>query len=77
MHFSVITLFPDIFESPLAHSILKRAREKNLVSIDLVDLRRYARDRHRVTDDYPYGGGQGMVLKPEPVIEASRTAEAG
>ena len=70
MHFSVITLFPDIFESPLAHSILKRAREKNLVSIDLVDLRRYARDRHRVTDDYPYGGGQGMVLKPEPVIEA-------
>ncbi len=70
MHFSVITLFPDIFESPLAHSILKRAREKNLVSIDLVDLRQYARDRHRVTDDYPYGGGQGMVLKPEPVIEA-------
>lgn len=70
MHFSVITLFPEIFESPLAHSILKRARERNLVSIDLVDLRRYARDRHRVTDDYPYGGGQGMVLKPEPVIEA-------
>jgi len=70
MRFSVITLFPEIFESPLAHSILKRAREKNLLSVDLVDLRRYARDRHRVTDDYPYGGGQGMVLKPEPLIEA-------
>ena len=70
MHFSVITLFPEIFESPLAHSILKRAREKKLLSIDLVDLRRYATDRHRTTDDYPYGGGQGMVLKPEPLIEA-------
>ncbi len=70
MHFSVITLFPEIFDSPLAHSILKRAREKKLVSIDLVDLRRYARDRHRTADDYPYGGGQGMVLKPEPLIEA-------
>ena len=70
MHFSVITLFPEIFESPLAHSILKRAREKQLVSIDLVDLRDYTRDRHRTADDYPYGGGQGMVLKPEPLIEA-------
>ncbi len=70
MRFSVITLFPEIFASPLDHSILKRARERNLVSVDLVDLRRYARDRHRTTDDYPYGGGQGMVLKPEPLIEA-------
>ncbi len=70
MHFSVITLFPEIFDSPLAHSILKRAREKKLVSIDLVDLRHYTRDRHRTADDYPYGGGQGMVLKPEPLIEA-------
>lgn len=70
MHFSVITLFPEIFDSPLAHSILKRAREKKLVSIELVDLRRHTRDRHRTADDYPYGGGQGMVLKPEPLIEA-------
>ena len=70
MRFSVITLFPEIFASPLDHSILKRARARNLVSVDLVDLRRYARDRHRTTDDYPYGGGQGMVLKPEPLIEA-------
>lgn len=70
MRFSVITLFPEIFASPLDHSILKRARERGLVSVDLVDLRQYARDRHRTTDDYPYGGGQGMVLKPEPLIEA-------
>ena len=70
MRFSVITLFPEIFASPLDHSILKRARERDLVSVDLVDLRQYARDRHRTTDDYPYGGGQGMVLKPEPLIEA-------
>ena len=70
MHFSVITLFPEIFESPLAHSILRRAREKKLLAIDLVDLRQYAHDRHRTADDYPYGGGQGMVLKPEPLIEA-------
>lgn len=70
MRFSVITLFPEIFASPLDHSILKRARERDLVSVDLVDLRQYARDRHRTADDYPYGGGQGMVLKPEPLIEA-------
>ncbi len=70
MHFSVITLFPEIFESPLSNSILKRARDRNLVSVDLVDLRQYTRDRHRTADDYPYGGGQGMVLKPEPLIEA-------
>ena len=70
MHFSVITLFPEIFESPLAHSILGRARQNKLVSIDLMDLRHYARGRHRITDDYPYGGGQGMVLKPEPLIDA-------
>ena len=70
MHFSVITLFPEIFESPLAHSIIRRAREKKLLAIDLVDLRQYAHDRHRTADDYPYGGGQGMVLKPEPLIEA-------
>ena len=70
MHFSVITLFPEIFDSPLSHTILKRAREKQLLAVDLVDLREYTRDRHRTADDYPYGGGQGMVLKPEPLIEA-------
>ncbi|HWP57297.1 MAG TPA: tRNA (guanosine(37)-N1)-methyltransferase TrmD [Candidatus Acidoferrales bacterium] len=70
IRFSVITLFPGIFASPLSHSILKKAQEKGLVSIELVDLRAYATDRHRVTDDYAYGGGQGMVMKPEPLVAA-------
>jgi tRNA (guanine37-N1)-methyltransferase len=69
-NFTIVTLFPGIFASPLSHSILQRAQEKGLVSVQLVDLRAYANDRHRVTDDYPYGGGQGMIMKPEPFISA-------
>src|SRR5262245_24012853 len=69
-NFTIVTLFPGIFASPLSHSILQRAQEKGLVSVRLVDLRAYAQDRHRVTDDSPYGGGQGMVMKPEPLIRA-------
>src|SRR5215204_1201236 len=68
--FTIVTLFPAMFESPLHHSILKRAQEKGLISIVLVDPREYTTDRHRMTDDYPYGGGQGMVMKPEPLIAA-------
>lgn len=74
LKFTVITLFPAMFSSPLGHSILKKAQEKGLISVDLVDLRGYAKDRHRVTDDYPYGGGQGMVMKPEPLIAAIEDA---
>ena len=59
-----------MFSSPLGHSILKKAQEKEMISVHLVDLRDYATDRHRITDDYPYGGGQGMVMKPEPLITA-------
>jgi tRNA (guanine37-N1)-methyltransferase len=70
LKFTVITLFPEMFASPLGHSILKRAQEKSLVSVRLVDPRDYATDRHHVTDDYPYGGGQGMVMKPEPLVAA-------
>jgi tRNA (guanine37-N1)-methyltransferase len=70
LHFTVISIFPRIFDSALRHSILKRAQEKNLVKIDLVDLRDYTSDRHRTTDDTPYGGGQGMVMKPEPLVSA-------
>jgi tRNA (guanine37-N1)-methyltransferase len=68
--FTIVTLFPAMFESPLNHSILKKAQEKGLISIVLVDPREYTTDRHRMTDDYPYGGGQGMVMKPEPLIAA-------
>lgn len=70
LHFTVISIFPRMFDSALSHSILKRAQEKNLVKIDLLDLRDYTSDRHRTTDDTPYGGGQGMVMKPEPLVSA-------
>jgi len=63
-----------MFPSPLGHSILKKAQEKGLLSVKLVDPRDYCKDRHRVTDDYPYGGGQGMVMKPEPLIAAIEDA---
>ncbi len=68
LNITVVTLFPQMFESPLGHSILKRAQTKGLISIRLLDPRNYTTDRHHVTDDYPYGGGQGMVMKPEPLV---------
>ena len=70
VNFTVVTIFPGMFDSPMGHSILKKAQEKGLISIRLVDPRDYTTDRHRVTDDYPYGGGQGMVMKPEPLVAA-------
>lgn len=70
LNFTVVTLFPPMFESALGHSILKKAQEKDLISIRLVDPRAYTTDRHHITDDYPYGGGQGMVIKPEPLVAA-------
>ena len=72
--FTVITIFPQMFASALNHSILKRAQDKQLVKINLVDLRDYTTDKHRMTDDYPYGGGQGMVMKPEPLVAAIEAA---
>ncbi len=70
VNFTVITLFPQMFASLLGHSILKKAQEKGLISVRLVDPRDFATDKHRMTDDYPYGGGQGMVMKPEPLVAA-------
>jgi tRNA (guanine37-N1)-methyltransferase len=70
LNLTVVTLFPQMFASPLSQSILKKAQEKGLISVRLVDLRAYATDRHRTTDDYPYGGGQGMVMKAEPLVAA-------
>jgi tRNA (guanine37-N1)-methyltransferase len=72
--FTVITIFPQMFASSISHSILKRAQEKNLVKINLIDLRDYTTDKHHITDDYPYGGGQGMVMKPEPLVAAITAA---
>jgi tRNA (guanine37-N1)-methyltransferase len=64
----VLTIFPEIFTSPLRESILKRAQEKSLVRVELHDLRQFTTDRHRSTDDDPYGGGPGMIMKPEPLV---------
>jgi tRNA (guanine37-N1)-methyltransferase len=70
MQIHVITLFPEMFASPLGASIPKRAQEKNLVRLFLWNLRDFASGKHRVTDDTPYGGGQGMVMKPDPIVVA-------
>ncbi|MBI3989546.1 MAG: tRNA (guanosine(37)-N1)-methyltransferase TrmD [candidate division NC10 bacterium] len=68
--YEVLTIFPGIFHGPLQESILKRAQEKGIVRIVVHDLRNWTHDRHRTVDDRPYGGGAGMVLKVEPVVEA-------
>lgn len=73
IHFDVFSLFPAMFEGPLSESIIRRARERHLVSIALHDIRRYTVDRHHVCDDTPYGGGGGMVMKPEPIVRAVET----
>jgi tRNA (guanine37-N1)-methyltransferase len=70
IRFDILSLFPEMFESPLNSSILKRARHKGLLDIHLHNIRDYAEDRHRVTDDAPYGGGGGMVMKVEPIDRA-------
>jgi tRNA (guanine37-N1)-methyltransferase len=70
IEFHIISIFPDMFEPVLNESILKRAREKGCLKIFIYDLRDYATDRHRTTDDYPYGGGAGMVMKPAPMAAA-------
>ena len=70
MQFEVFTLLPDVFPPYLESSILQRARQRGLVSVNVHNIRDYTHDRHHVTDDTPYGGGGGMVMKPEPVFEA-------
>jgi len=69
MRFDILTIFPDFFRGPLDHGIVRRAREAGLVEINIHDLRAFTRDRHRTVDDRPFGGGEGMVLKPEPIFE--------
>jgi tRNA (guanine37-N1)-methyltransferase len=70
MRFDVLTLFPEMFTGPLQESIIKRAQERGLISVHLHNIRDYATGRHRITDDAPYGGGGGMVMKPEPIFAA-------
>jgi tRNA (guanine37-N1)-methyltransferase len=70
MRIEVLTLFPGMFTGPLDESIIKRAREKGLLDFRIHNLRDYAHDRHKTVDDRPFGGGPGMLLKPEPIFEA-------
>jgi tRNA (guanine37-N1)-methyltransferase len=79
MIFDILTLFPEMFLSPLEESIIGKAREEGKITVNLFNIRDYAEGKHRVTDDYPYGGGKGMIMKPEPIIrgiEAIQAADA-
>jgi len=69
MKIDIVTIFPDFFRGPLDYGIVRRAQEAGLVTIAVHDLRAFARDKHRTVDDRPFGGGAGMVLKPEPIFE--------
>src|SRR5690606_27177274 len=73
IHFDIFTLFPQMFSGPFSESIIKRARENNLLSVALHDIRSFTTDRHHICDDAPYGGGGGMVMKPEPIFRAVET----
>jgi tRNA (guanine37-N1)-methyltransferase len=70
MRFDIVTIFPGFFAGPLDYGIVRRAREAGIVEIGIHDLREFTHDRHRTVDDRPFGGGEGMVLKPEPLFEA-------
>jgi tRNA (guanine37-N1)-methyltransferase len=69
MKFEILTIFPDFFRGPLDYGIVRKAREAGLIEILIHDLRAFTHDRHRTVDDRPFGGGEGMVLKPEPIFE--------
>src|SRR5207253_11414820 len=69
MKFEIITIFPDFFRGPLDYGIVRRAREAGLIEVAVHDLRAHTHDRHKTVDDRPFGGGEGMVLKAEPIFE--------
>jgi tRNA (guanine37-N1)-methyltransferase len=73
MRFDIITIFPDFFAGPLDYGIVRRAREAGLVETRVHDLRDFTHDRHKTVDDRPFGGGEGMVMKPEPLFEATES----
>jgi len=73
----VLTLFPEMFEGPLGESILRQAQDAGLLTVRLTNIRDFAKDKHRTADDYQYGGGSGMVMKPEPIFEALDSVLAG
>jgi tRNA (guanine37-N1)-methyltransferase len=75
MRIDIVTIFPDFFRGPLDHGIVRRAQEAGLLTIAVHDLRAFAHDRHKTVDDRPFGGGEGMVLKPEPIFECIEKLE--
>jgi tRNA (guanine37-N1)-methyltransferase len=77
MHCDIFTLFPAMFQGPLTESILKRAQERGLLSIALHNIRDATTDKHHIVDDYPYGGGAGMVMKPDPIFAAIEAVYQG
>jgi tRNA (guanine37-N1)-methyltransferase len=77
MRFELVTIFPDFFSGPLDYGIVRRAREARLVETHMHDLRTFTHDRHRTVDDRPFGGGEGMVLKPAPIFEAVESLLGG
>jgi len=77
MHFDILTIFPQLFDSPLQEGIIRRALLGGKVSITVQNIRDFALDRHAMTDDRPFGGGEGMVMKPEPLAAAIRQAKGG
>jgi tRNA (guanine37-N1)-methyltransferase len=76
MKFEVITIFPDFFRGPFDFGIVRRAKETGLVEINIHDLRAFTKDKHRTVDDRPFGGGEGMVLKPEPIFECVESIQS-
>ena len=77
MIFHVLTIFPEFFGGPFAHGVVKRAQDAGIVEIRIHNLRDWTSDRHRTVDDRPFGGGEGMVLKPEPIFDAVESIWAG
>lgn len=76
MHISILTLFPEMFTGPLGHSILKRAAEKNIVTIECVNLRDFATDKYKSADEHPYGGGKGMILRVDLIDQALKSIKS-
>jgi len=77
MRFEILTIFPEMFRGFFEHGVVSRARKNGLVEIGVRDLREFTHDRHRTVDDRPFGGGPGMLLKPEPLFEAVESLRAG
>lgn len=77
MRIDFVSLFPEMFVGPMGCSIIGRARDAGIVSMQVVNPRDFAHDRHHIVDDYPFGGGSGMVMKPEPIFEAVQSIVAG